>query len=135
LVPMPPIPFTFLAGGQSGYFTAGSYVQITNVCGGPAWLQVLAWDARLGASYDDVVALGVGGYGQSTLFQLHGSDICMPNPPPVPPLVGLQSFSLVPEPSPVLLLLLGLPGLLLFCRRRRRVFCATESRTINSSPP
>jgi hypothetical protein len=106
-VPMPPIPFTAMGGGQSGYFTTGSAVYVRDVCGLPAWLEVRAWDARLGSSYDEVVALGLGGYGQSALFQLHGSDVCLPNPPPPPALVGLQSFSLVPEPSTWALLALG----------------------------
>jgi hypothetical protein len=103
---MQPIPFTYLAQGQPGYFAAG-YVEVAGVCGDPAWLQVRAWDALLGSSYEEALGLGVGGYGASPLFQLHGSDVCLPNPPPPVPLVGLQSFSLVPEPGVGLLLLLG----------------------------
>ena len=107
-----------MGGGEAGYFSYG-IVQITNVCGIDAWLQVRAWDARLGSSYEDVAGLGVGGYGQSALFQLHGSDTCLPNPPPALPLIGLQSFSLVPEPQPLLLLLLGLPWALVKWRAKR----------------
>jgi hypothetical protein len=118
-VPMPPVPFTYMPGGLGGYFAYG-IVQITNVCIIPAWLQVRAWDARLGSTYEEVIALGVGGYGQSPLFQLHGSDTCLPNPPPAVHLIGLQSFSLVPEPGPVLLLLIAVPWVVLRLRRRSK---------------
>jgi len=87
--------------------------------GGQAWLQVRAWDARLGATYEDAFARGLGGYGESPLFYAQGGNPFGQFPIPGP-LVGLQSFNLrqvVPEPSAPLLLLVGLP--LLFIRRRR----------------
>jgi hypothetical protein len=116
---MSPVPFTF---PLPGYFDRSGWVGIPTVPGGgTARLQVRAWDARLGASYEDVVALGLGGYGESGVFQGVGGD---PNatgvPIPPAPLYGLQSFSLrpvIPEPSAALLLLLGLPWL--FFRPRR----------------
>jgi hypothetical protein len=117
VTPMPPITFTFRPNGMDGYFSGGLVI-ITNACG-PTWLQVRAWDARVGSSYEQVVNLGLGGYGESSLFQLRGSDFCLPNPAPSPPLLGMQFFSLlpvIPEPSPLWLLLLGLP--LLALRRR-----------------
>lgn len=85
-----------------------------------AWLEVRAWDIRLGATYEQVAALGVGGYGKSLLFSAYGSD------PRVlfatgAPLTGLQSFSLlpvVPEPSTWALLALGGAAMLWACRRR-----------------
>src|SRR6266851_1743825 len=40
----------------------------TVVPGVYAWLQVRAWDARLGPTYEATVAAGLGGYGQSALF-------------------------------------------------------------------
>jgi hypothetical protein len=115
-----PIPFIFMPEGQAGYFRDG-IVEVRDVpCLVPLWLQVRAWDTRLGSSYEQVVNLDLGGYGQSALFQLEGANFCDPNPPPPPHLIGLQSFSLlpvIPEPSPIWLLLLGLP--LLALRRRR----------------
>ena len=114
-----PVPFTFMPLGKAGYFPP-SIVGITTVdCGGLAWLQVRAWDARLGATFEDVMAQGIGGYGQSELFQSRGGfDCTIPGPPGN--LFGLKSFSLlpvVPEPSPALLFLLGLPWLVWRCRR------------------
>lgn len=82
--------------------------------GGFSWLQVRAWDARLGSSYEEVVARGLGGYGESSLFYAQGNNP-FAEPPMLPaPLIGLQSFSLravVPEPSTWTLLALGGIGL------------------------
>jgi len=91
---------------------------------GWAWLQMRAWDARLGGKYEDVAALSVGGYGESPLFYAQGND---PNaePPTLPePLIGLQSFSLravVPEPSTWALLALGGIGLAWASRRKHKL--------------
>lgn len=107
-----------LAPSSPGYFISGSaslsVLELPALSS--AWLQVRAWDARLGGTYEAVVARGVGGYGESNLLYLQGGN---PNALGFPtPLVGLQSFSIlpvVPEPSAVWLLLLGLP--LLFWRK------------------
>ena len=115
-----------MPGGQIGYFNysgfQAGYVAIPTVsCGGIAWLQVRAWDAGLGATYEEVVNLGLGGYGESNLFQKRGGIACGPTVSPPEPLIGLQSFALrevIPEPGSTLLLLLGLPVLLFFRRRR-----------------
>ena len=78
-----------------GYFS-GSGVFIRNVPGfGWAWLQVRAWDARLGTSYEDAAARGLGGYGESPLFYARGGIEGHLGPPPQP-LIGLQSFRLRP---------------------------------------
>jgi hypothetical protein len=117
-----PVPFTYTPGGQAGYFRDRTGQVGSEMCGGVAWLQVRAWDSRLGASYEDVVELGLGGYGESNIFQKQGGNPCGPITPPEL-LIGLESFSLlpvIPEPRPMLLLLLGLP-LLLFRRRFRGI--------------
>jgi hypothetical protein len=88
---------------------------------GFAWLEVRAWDARLGNTYEAVAALGVGGYGKSPLFYAQGSD-AFAEPPVFPaPLIGLQSFSLLPMvPEPSTWGLLGLGGAALCWARERR---------------
>jgi hypothetical protein len=115
---MSPVPITAMFNNQAGYFSRAGQVYVDNApAGGYAWLQVRAWDARLGSSYDEVEALGLGGYGQSPLFQARGGDPISLIPPQ--PLLGLQSFSLVPEPSTWALLGIGV-GFLLWRWRRRQ---------------
>ncbi|MBI2946004.1 MAG: hypothetical protein HYY23_00020 [Verrucomicrobia bacterium] len=67
-----------------------------------AWLQLRAWDARLGTNYEQVVARGLGGYGESPLFYARGGSQIHLGPPPQP-LVGLQSFRLRPVTPAVLM--------------------------------
>lgn len=103
---------------SGGYFSSGeNYLTVPAVPRrGWAWLEVRAWDARLGATYEEVALLRVGGYGESPLFYAQGGDPLDLLAPIPGPLTGLQSFSLlpvVPEPSAVWLLLLGLPVLLI----------------------
>ena len=115
---MAPVPMIRIENGQSGYFGTGGFVIIDTVPeAGYAWLQVRAWDNRLGATYEQVAGLGLGGYGQSPLFYTYGGGI---PPDGVPPtlLRGLQSFSLVPEPGTWGLLALG-AGVLCWKFRRR----------------
>jgi len=95
-----------------GYFFSGnSYLSVDSVPPfGYAWLQVRVWDSRLGPTYEQVLALGIGGYGESPLFYAQGGDPFDQFPMPGD-LIGLQSFSLrevVPEPSSMALLLIGL---------------------------
>jgi hypothetical protein len=117
---MSPVPFTATFRGQPGYFNRGAHVYVDNVeNGGYAWLQVRAWDTRLGSSYDDVARLGIGGYGQSSLFYAQGGHIEVTGRPPQP-LIGLESFNLVPEPGTWALLALGSGILFWKCRRRCR---------------
>jgi hypothetical protein len=117
---MQPVPLIRTVNGQTGYFARGGSVEITTVpCAGYAWLQVRAWDIRLGATYDAVVQLGLGGYGESPLFYTYGGDGCSVTGLPDQPLRGLQSFSLHPVPEPSTWALFGLGvGFLLWCWRR-----------------
>ena len=110
--------------GTGGYFSSGtSYLSVLAVPpGGYAWLQVRAWDARLGATYEEVAALGIGGLGESPLFYAQGRNPLL-TPPDLPgPLIGLQSFNLrpiVPEPSTWALLALGGAAVWWAVRRKR----------------
>jgi hypothetical protein len=119
-----PVPFTYMVAGQAGYFSGGvAEVPSDAVCGGSSWLQVRAWDARLGTTYEEVTRLGIGGYGQSNTFQDPGGDPCIPGGTAPGLLLGLQSFSLlpeVPEPSTWRLLVCGGFGAWLAVRRRHR---------------
>ncbi len=112
-----------------GYFraapTAGDLVVWDVPALGWAWLQVRVWDVQLGATYEEAVARGLGGYGASALFYAQGGDPGVYSIPTLPgPLTGLQSFSvlrIVPEPSTWVLLVLGLGGLGWSVRRRSAV--------------
>jgi len=116
------VPFS-----NNGYFfsSAGFLTVPANWPGGGgyAWLQVRAWDARLGPTYEAVAALGIGGYGESPLFYARGSDPFLALPEPPAPLIGLQSFSLrpiVPEPSSWALLAVAATASCWLVRRYRR---------------
>lgn len=110
---------SFLEGTNAGYFVTGRLMAVVNTPpGGSAWLQVRAWEARFGATYEDVAALGIGGYGESPLFYADGGDPTRLEAGG--PLLGLQSFSLravVPEPSAAALLAVG--GAAIWMVRRR----------------
>lgn len=79
-----------------GFFRASGAAYISNVPGfGWAWLQVRAWDARLGSTYEEVAARGLGDYGESPLFYAQGGYDGHLGPEPQP-LIGLLSFNLRP---------------------------------------
>lgn len=112
----------FVTGGY--FLPTSSSVRLSVVDVAPqgwAWLQVRAWDARLGSTFEQVAALGIGGYGESPLFYAQGGDPFNQFPTPAP-LLGLQSFSLrpvVPEPSAAALLGLGVASLWRTASRKR----------------
>lgn len=112
----------FLSGVNAGYILSSQVAVAWNAPpGGFAWLQLRAWDASLGATFEDVMALGLGGYGESELFYAPGGDpTLLPAGTPLP-LTGLQSFSLrpaVPEPSAAAVLGLGVASLWWTARKR-----------------
>jgi hypothetical protein len=101
----------FRTGAAAGYITSTG-VSVTGLPGGTAVLvQLRAWEAAKGATYEAAVA-GGGLYGSSKPVNVNLSS-----PPAAPAdMVGLQSFALVPEPSTLALGVLGVAALLL--RRR-----------------
>ena len=105
-----------------GYFHSDDEWAVFSVpVGGSAWLQLKVWDSGLGTTYEETVAKGLGGYGQSELFYARGGNPAG-SPPDLPaPLVGLQSFSVlevIPEPGVGVLLLAALVVLVFAARSR-----------------
>lgn len=101
----------FRTGAAAGYITSTAIT--TGIAPGTSVTVVMrAWEAAKGATYEAAVA-GGGIYGSSNPVTLSLSA-----PPAAPAdMVGLTSFSLVPEPSTMALGVLGIAALLL--RRRQ----------------
>lgn len=104
----------------TGYFTGGERTIPGITPGGAAVVQVRAWFGGAGGTvqtWQDALTAGVN-YGMSPTLSLSATGNPTSQPPGTPVnLVGLQGFTLVPEPSTYLLLALGAGALLL--RRRR----------------
>lgn len=109
-------PVPFLAGGGSGYFMGG-IVAVQGVSyGGRAVVQVVAWRASDGPTFEAANHPG-GHVGASSVF-----EVGLASPTGLAGLYGLQSFSLevvVPEPSVTALVLVGGSALALGHRFRR----------------
>jgi hypothetical protein len=121
-------PFTFV---EPGYFSSPeNFLAIRDIQpNGWAWLQVRAWDARLGATYEEVAALGIGGFGESPLFYAQSGNPFDQFPFPGR-LIGLESFSLrpiIPEPSTLALFALG--SVIMWMVRQRRHACNRGSQS------
>lgn len=104
-------PAPFLTGAGAGYFQGGSRTIPTVAPGAAATVVVRAWDTATGATWE---AAGIKGESGAITVTTGGAG----TPPSLPAnLVGLQSFSLVPEPSTIALAILGVAAL--FVRRRK----------------
>jgi hypothetical protein len=101
----------FATGAGAGYWAPATR-QIASVApGANAAVQVRAWDVSSGSSWETATVRG-----ESNIldpFQLGGGSA---GPPTA--MIGLQSFSLVPEPSTIALGLIGAVALV-FARRRK----------------
>jgi hypothetical protein len=92
----------FRTGAQAGYITAVVITIPGTFQDDLVYTQLRAWEARAGASFEEAVASG-GKYGMSNIVPMR--TVMPPGTPNEP--VGLQSFCLVPEPPPGVLLALG----------------------------
>jgi len=103
----------FRTGAGAGYVSGGGERDIAAVApGANATIQLRAWDTTTGSSWETATIRG-----ESALLTLATGGAG--SPPSLPAdLVGLQSFSLVPEPSTIALGVLGMAGLV-FIRRRK----------------
>lgn len=110
-------PFLGTAAPFTGFFNGGTKTLTGITAGSRPFFQVKAWEASGGATYDAALAAGKK-TGFSTVFQI-GVDTGGVGSPATPPaaLIGLTSFSLVPEPSTIALGVLG--ALALLIRRRK----------------
>lgn len=113
-------PINFRTGNAAGYVVVtGLDTTIPSVApGAKAQVQLRAWDAAFPTFAAAVAGGGKNGGSNSFLSQnLGGPDAAGGPPALAATLVGLQSFSLVPEPSTIALGALGI-GALLFRRRK-----------------
>jgi hypothetical protein len=109
-----PVGMPVLLGPVDGYYRGGE-ITFPNVAPGTwLWFQVLAWDVRA-SGFDDARARGLL-WGESNVFTDQTGG---PPPRPALYLFGLQPMTLVPEPSPALLLAGGAAFLLLGWVRQR----------------
>jgi len=119
-VALPPVNFRI--GAAAGYVAVGQLGSrdLTGVApGGDATVQIRAWNAAAGATYEVASAAANGIFGKSNLVNVKAGGGGAPPGPPTD-LIGLQGFAVsgavIPEPTTIALGLLGAG--LLFLRRR-----------------
>lgn len=129
LVPVLGAAVPFRTGAAAGYVDVGTDNSRTipgTVSGGSAVLQLRVWSAAAGATWEVAQAAAQTNptyrTGKSNLITVSGLGGPVPSSPDAPPapLVGLQSFAVVPVPEPasIAMGILG-AGLLLALRRRK----------------
>ncbi len=112
-----------LAPVASGSFLAAGLFNLNDVdtglaAGATGFFQVKAWETAFGATYDE--ALGLGKTGESNVFSMAVTTDVDGQPLPFASNLvqgGLESFEVVPEPSTIVLGVLGAAALAL--RRRK----------------
>lgn len=95
-------PQPFRTGSGAGYISSLGGGIAGHAEGTAVWAQMRAWEAGAGDSYEAAVAAG-GQHGVSNVIRVVLASTTQPGAP----LVGLQSFCLVPEPSAGALWALG----------------------------
>ena len=115
-------PFLGTTPPFAGFFNAGVKTLPGFPAGSRPFFQVRAWEAAGGTSYDAALAAGKK-VGKSAVFELADrwglTDPSGMPPGPPPLLLGLTSFSLVPEPPAIALGIAGAVAVFLFATRRR----------------
>jgi hypothetical protein len=121
------VPVPFRTGSGIGFIQTGADTTITLAGGAAGWraggstvfVQVRAWAASLGTTYEAAVAKGQGQFGELAQALSVASGGGGTPPAPATFLVGLTSFSLaaVPEPS---VIALGVLGAAVLALRRRK---------------
>lgn len=114
-------PVPFRTGAAAGYISA-NVVTLDGVAAGSAVdVQMRAWRAAAGASYEAALGSGLASAGGNYGFSATLAGVVTGNagtPPSLPTdLRGLTGFAFVPEPSTIALGLLG--AAVLFLRRRK----------------
>lgn len=111
-------PVNFRTGNAAGYVVTPGEIAIAGVApGAKAQIELRAWSGNF-ASYAAAVAAGAPAGASASFESLAlGGSVGGAPPTPGPALVGLTSFSLVPEPSTIALGALGVAALLF--RRRK----------------
>jgi hypothetical protein len=107
-------------GAGTGIVNGGTVTIPGIAAGGPAAVQLRAWAAASGSSWDEAAANPTGEFGTSNTVTLAATGDPTALPPGTPvALAGLEAFTLtvVPEPSTWALLVLGLGALAI--RRRK----------------
>jgi hypothetical protein len=100
----------FLTGTGAGYFIPGSRSAAGLAAGTSAQTVVRAWQVSSGSTWETATVRG-----ESTPI-----NITLTAPPDLPaPMLGLQSFQIVPEPSTIALGILGGLWTLVLMRRRK----------------
>jgi hypothetical protein len=108
------VPFLTTTPNGTGYWTPSSRSVPGVAAGAQAQVVARVWRVADGATWDAAQATGRG-YGESAPL-----NITLTAPPALPaPMVGLQPFSLVPEPSTIALGIIGGLGTLVLIRRRK----------------
>lgn len=107
----------FLAGAGAGYWAPVARTADNVAPNGQAEIVVRAWRVSDGATWESANASGRG-WGQSAAITIPTGGGGTPQVLPQP-LIGLTSFSLVPEPSTIALGIIGGLGTLMLIRRRK----------------
>jgi hypothetical protein len=109
------LPVPFQTGRAAGLWNEDIVAVTVVAAGSPAEVQARVWEAAAG-SYENAVASG-------RLYGASNPITVIPTPPnvglPPTPMIGLQSFCLVPEPSTFVIGLLGAGVFLGWCRFSR----------------